>query len=366
IVFLPQGVYEESVVIQRPCVVQGRDTTIVSSRGPVIQVNAPNVTLRNLRVHLAGQPGVCIRTGAENTVLEEVELNGALEGFPEENPQWVLPSLVDVGAFAAGSRANRVALPLFAPAPLKLSHDLRGVELSTSALLPGLNRVVLTIRDIEDARTLYGVISAVRPGGVVRKIRLYGQARANAAPLELPPDYLGGRVAPFIATHGERRNLPSRALRIRLDPCVPKEFEMETFAFLLNQHGLTQRDEDLLFFNHRATNGIRLADSGEIFLNLDSLNPSVQQVTIVFSIYSERKERLFNQLKGYSLRIEGEAPDTFDCVLPLDDLKAVKTLIALDIYRRASTGEWRVFFRREEYPGGLMKLCERYGLDVRS
>lgn len=364
-VYLSQGVYEESVVIQRPCVIEGNGAVIVSNRSPVIQINAPNVTLRNVRVYLTGGQGVCIRTNSLNAALEGVELNGALAGFPEENPQWILPSFVDVGLFAAGSVTNRVAFPLNSPAQLKLSHALHGVELFANTLSPGLNKAVLTIRNIEDSRTLYGVISAVR-SGVVRKIRIYGQARANVAPLKLPPDYLRGQTAPFIAARGGRWDALSNILHIRLSPRVPKEFDVQTFAFLLNRHGLTQKDEDLIFFNCPTANGVRLEADNRISLNLDSISSSVQQVTIAFSIYNDRKEFLFHQLRGYSLLIHGSRPDEFNCALPLDNLEPVKTLIALDIYRGANPREWKLYFRGEAYSDGLEKLCQRYGLDVES
>lgn len=76
---LSPGEYEGPLVVERPCVVDGRGSTLWAKKGPVLVVSAPNVTIRNLRVEVTGNPEgreafTAIKTSDPNTKLENIEV----------------------------------------------------------------------------------------------------------------------------------------------------------------------------------------------------------------------------------------------------------------------------------------------------
>ena len=78
---LSPGEYEGPLLIDRPCVVDGQHSTIWANCGPVVIVDSPSVTLKNLRIEVTGSqekehPAVSLKLNHQGTKLENVEING--------------------------------------------------------------------------------------------------------------------------------------------------------------------------------------------------------------------------------------------------------------------------------------------------
>lgn len=374
VISLPEGIYHGPVVIRHSCTIHGNNTTIWADTEPVILIKSPGVSIRSLCVRLRGKMGICIQTGFQDTYLSEIDVNGALRGFPDETED-MLPALFSVGMLAAYPKTNQVAFPLKAPASLRLSCTMRGVRLSANELAQGLNKLVLTISNIEDSRTLYGPVIASRAeNAVIRRIYIFGEASSVAQPRELPEGYLSK-----VAARGVSLPIPAPSVHIRLDPPLPAEFDIEPFIFLLNDSRMVRGDLDLIFFrNPYAEQGgvfireseeqkntftrdgktYRTPDKGEICLNLDQMSSAIRRILICFSIYG-KAQGLFAHVRNRSLILEGK-PGVRYYEFPLGTLPAAQTILGLELYRQGE--KWQALFEGKKVE--LDQLCKRHGLDV--
>ena len=125
---LVPGEYEGPLRVDRPCVIDGGGATLWAPCGPVLKILVPGVTVKNLRVEVTEERAPCrtaIRCAAP-VQLEQVEVNGAVEGVPGESPDWDLPPLIALGAFAADA-VNVFSVPLQAAGPAELTCAIGGL-----------------------------------------------------------------------------------------------------------------------------------------------------------------------------------------------------------------------------------------------
>ena len=363
---LPKNFYRGPVSVNHPCVIDWNGSTLYSdcSDGrPAIQVNAERVTLRNLRVHVMKGCGQCIRTTDCDTRLYDVEINGSLAGFRDENPQYALPPVIYAGDFSASS-TNQIQLLLNAPADLQLFCNIHGIAFFPPSLRQGENSVVLNISGIEEYATVYGAIFAERRNNeraerVRTRIYLSGQAK------RMPP--LVAIQTCVTAVRGMHVPIPARQLRIRLHSPSLESCDVEPFVFLLNEKGLVRGDHDLIYYQYEKAENGGVVRNGreEIRLDLDKISQTdsaVQRIVIAFHIYNKTPGHLFEDMKDPALILSGGTPERDFYALPLNGAGNVKTLRALEIYLRG--GEWQTFFAGEGYHQSLKRLCESYGLQV--
>lgn len=378
---LPPGEHEGPLRIDRPCTVEGRDATLWAAHGPVLEICAPQVSIRGLRVEVT-EPGdqTAIRTDQADTVFEEVEVRGDTAGIPGEAGHWDLPPLVSLGVFAAEEQ-NSFALRITAPGTAALSCGIGGVRVSPR-LEAGEQTVVFETDGLRDNTILYGEL-VVRTK-VLRRLSVTGRARKDApvrreAP-SLPVRTVGSsvpapeaRLAPAVSgvpymKRGQRialRELDARGvLKAALEhQGFRRAMELDCYIFLLQKDQKVRGDRDLVFFrNTSSRNGaVRLSEGGEIALaDLDTVEPSVERLAVCWSIYGNEPERNFSQVREPVLRLF--AGEREICRLKLEHLSIEKTLVAVEVYRYK--GEWKLNFVGAGYQDGLRRLCESYGVEV--
>lgn len=387
---LSPGEYQGPLVVKRPCTIDGSHATLWADQGPVLVIDAPGVTVKDLRVevtgpHRHGAAGAAIQSTRPGTKLSGVEAAGTVLGVPGEAENWRLPTSVPLGEFAP-DRENAFAFELEAAGPADLVCRLRDVAVTPQRLAPGKNRVSVQAGPMRDNTILFGEI-LVRTA-VTRRIYLSGKCRQGAPvrraegllpveqpfsgpaepPLEaVPPSAPDGQVA--YITRGQR--IPADELRESVVKVAYEHqyagpsIDLDVYVFLLQENGKVRDDRDLIFFNNRepADRGVRLAPtSGKplVLAELARLDPSISRVAVCYSIYGDKPRENFSQVTGPLIRVFHDSGELYR--FPLLDLTTEKTVVALELYRYK--GQWKINFVGAGYRSGLRELCESYGLEV--
>lgn len=381
------GEYEGPLIITRSCVVDGGMATLWAAGGPVLTIDAPGVTIRNLRVEATGErPGTVIRSNYPDAVLSGVEINGDAAGFPAEATGWNLPSLISLGDFAAGE-TNTFSYDLDIPMDAQLQCSMKDIAVTPSALKRGHNRIMIRTGEIRENTILYGEL--IIKSTVSRRIYMLGKAKAGApihrdtAPVSDVPPVPGPlvRSAPpeIIApppaedtpvrtmVKGQRLpagELASRTVRIVCE-CKGKRrcVDVDGYVFLLQDNGKVGGDSDLIFFGNPAASGVSVgSSSGQplVTVQLDKLEDRISKVSVCFSVYGDDPSENFSLIDDPSVRVLAGEMDF--CRFPLSGIGAEKTVVAMEIYRYR--GEWRIHFVGSGYNSGLRRLCESFGVEI--
>lgn len=390
---LAPGEYQGPLCIDRPCVLDGSNATLWAADGPVLTIAADNVTVKNLRVELAGGDnaanGTALQVTAANAAgvsLENVDVKGAVCGWATEAENWNLPGVINLGSFAADTE-NTFTLEIEAAAAAQLECNLRDVRLAPLALLPGQNTITLTVDGLRNNTILYGEIMVRTAVG--RRIYITGKALAGApvhnegqpvtngpavslpvqmtAPVEmLSPNVDDSNVQQV--KRGQRlsiREWQEQALKIALEyQTDDAQLDIDGYCFLL-QGGRVRRDEDLIFFGNPEAEGGALKMSQVNERPLTLLEPAkvpadVERIAVCYSIYGDNPGQRFAAVKGATVRIFSQDKEIYR--FALDELHEEKTAVAVEIYRYK--GEWKMNFVGAGYRSGLRHLCESYGVNI--
>lgn len=387
---LSPGEYQGPLVVKRPCAIDGSHATLWADRGPVLVIEAPGVTVRNLRVEVtgplcAGAAGAAIQANRPGTRLEDVEAAGAVLGVSGEAEDWRLPTAIPLGEFAP-DHENAFAFALEAAGPAELSCRLRDVVVTPQRLVPGKNRVTVQAGPMRDNTILFGEL--VVHTAVARRIYLTGKCRQGAPvrraesllpveqpfsgpaspPLEaIPPAAPDGQVA--YITRGQRvaaEELREGVIKVAYEhQYAGPSIDLDVYVFLLQANGKVRGDQDLVFFSNQASpdGGVRLASAGGrplVLAELARLDPAVGRVAVCYSIYGDRPRENFSQVAGPLVRVFHGDRELYR--FPLEGLTMEKTVVALELYRYK--GQWKMNFVGSGYHSGLKALCESYGLEV--
>lgn len=187
-VTLVRDEYPGPVIINKPLVLEGRDSALWARTGPVITVTAPDVELRNLDVEITvahddpGEQGVALRLEnvAKRVQLENVRVRGRISGLGEEDGDWQLPALLDLGQFAPRA-LNELRFTLRVPTAVRLSSPVEGVSLSPAEVGAGQHLVTLQVRDVLPDSLIVGFVE-LRSEAIVRTIPLRGSAVTGVLP----------------------------------------------------------------------------------------------------------------------------------------------------------------------------------------
>ena len=386
------GEYEGPLVVRRPCEIDGKNTTLWASSGPVLVIDSPGVSVKGLRVELV-DPGatlqnrVAISNTYADTKLFDVEVNGNVEGIQGEDSSWALPTIIALGEFAA-EKENCFSYAIEAPCAAELICKIKDVKIAPAKLAPGRNVLEITTASMRDNSILYGEILVKTQ--VIRRIYILGTAK-KGAPEHKPVPPVSGTlpisqpvqidlpesvIAPSLKDDAQVMPL-SRGQRISVqdmqDALIKVVYEHENsspglvvdaYIFLLQENGKVRKDEDLIFF------GNLQSERGEIrvnetegppvaFIKLKDLPKNISRIVAAFSIY-EDSGLDFSDVDNPSVRVICNGKDRYR--FDLNDLSAEKTVVAVELYRYK--GDWKLNAVGRGYQNGLAKLCESYGVNV--
>ena len=143
------------------------------------------------------------------------------------------------------------------------------------------------------------------------------------------------------------------------------ELDIDPYVFLLDGNERSIGDGGLVFFgNVKSPDGAVTYDSedGHITVDPGRLAPGVKRVVLAYSVYSGDAHRNFSLVKDPILSLYSGGRE---CVsFPIDGLTNEITIVAMEMY--IYKGEWRISSVGSGYRDGLVKLCNRYGIEVSS
>ncbi len=166
--------YQGPVYVNQPLVIDGNNATIWSENSPALIIASQDVTVKNLRIVSAVEPGVqaanhpaLIVNSNDNVIFDNVELSGHAQGLLKGFGLWDLPFFIDLGNIACDTPFMAI-LRIIVPVPCSIVSGIAGLQLSKESLFPGLNEIVLHIEKMRPDILLWGCcwLSA---GGINRK-----------------------------------------------------------------------------------------------------------------------------------------------------------------------------------------------------
>lgn len=388
---LTSSEYEGPLVVDRSCVIDGCKSTLWANNGPVLVITAPNVTVKNLRIEVTGNPAdeqqrIAVKTSDPNTKLENVEVCGNVVGIPQESESWDLPGIISLGEFASNKK-NTFTIHIKAPADAKLDTSMKNIQVVPDHLTMGDNSLTFITDELRHNTILYGEIM-VRTG-VSRRIYVSGKAMKDSPVYEDLPAVNGPTVsmpvqvdppveiiAPNVPdavvkelSRGQRvsvKELNANQIKVIFEhKGAAPGMDIDSYCFALQGNGKVSCDEDLIFFGNTeaANQSIKsLSSEGKpiVFVDLDKVDASVQRIAVCYSIYGDDAGQNFSMISAPTIRIFGGDKEVFR--FEIKDLKEEKTVVATEIYRYK--GEWKMNFVGAGYRSGLKQLCESYGVDV--
>lgn len=389
---LTPGEYEGPLIVDRPCVIDGQQSTIWANSGPVVVVDSAAVTLRNLRIEVTdtqknGQAAVSLKLNHPNTKLENIEINGISEGVPEEAAGWNIPGVIALGDFAANLE-NSFTIEFDAPWAAEIVHNLKDVAIAPGKVKSGRNTLSITTSNLRDNTILFGEM--LIKTSVARRIYITGKAKAGAPqhtsispvsgellisdPLQInPPDEV---IAPLV--DDEQVKAVSKGQRLSLNQmqrqtikvvyshkAVKRPLTVDPYVFLLGKDRKVRSDDDLIFFGNEVSENkaVRVKTDNEnafAAIELSKIHENVDRIAVCMSIYDDASGTNFTCVEAPIIRVFSEDKEQYR--FPLDSLTQERTVVAVELYRYK--GEWKISFVGGGFKLGLDSLCREYGVEV--
>lgn len=387
------GEYEGPLTVDHPCTIDGGGSTLWSCVEPVLIINSPGVTVKNLRVEYTGKKDAGASPVAVNVLdpsakLINVEVNGEVRGLPGESELWRLPGVISLGTFAAG-KENTFSIDINAAAEGEIINEMKNIRLSAKSLFMGNNSIIFTTDELRDNTIIYGEIFIKTL--VLRRIYISGKAMKDApvhsaelhTPINAERNISSGRVkppreiiAPVVSDttvtrvrKGQRVSISEfhdKVIKIVYEhKAVKQALDIDGYIFLLQNNGKVKDDGGLVFFSNPETPNKSVAVASTdgrqlVTVEPDKLNEWVDKVVVCYSIYSEEEEKTFSLVEEPMIRVICGEQELYR--FELSGLNIEKTVVAVELYRYK--GEWKLNFIGAGYKSGLRQLCESYGVDV--
>lgn len=390
---LSPGEYEGPLVIDHSCVLDGQKSTLWANEGPVLIVDSPYVTLKNIRIEVTGrnedeQKQVSLKLNNKDTKLENVEINGVAEGLPEENGKWSIPGIIALGEFAA-NKENSFSIEVVAPRSAEIEHNMKDVVIEPLNIKSGRNVLNITTSSMKDNTILFGELLVKT--SVARRVYITGKAQIGApehisalpvpATINIssqiqidPPDEV---VAPIVSEDVQVK-IVSKGQRISLGQMQANPIKLvyshkstkcplsvDPYIFMLGKNGKVRSDSDLIFFGNEESENkdIRvMTDNDKAFATVElfKVSKDVEKIAVCMSIYEDHSGADFSCVQEPIIRVFSQDKEKFR--FALDSLKQEKTVVALEFYRYK--GEWKISFVGGGFAVGLESVCREYGVEV--
>lgn len=148
--------------------------------------------------------------------------------------------------------------------------------------------------------------------------------------------------------------------------------DLDLAAFMLNANGRVERvPDDVIFFNHKETRGIRLegdnrtgagdGDDERIDIDLDQIDPRIQKIVffiVIFDAYN--KKQTFGMINNSFVRLlDADDNEREICRYPLKERYGTDTAITVCSLNRTQRG-WEFEAIGEGTVGDLNNLLSRY------
>ncbi|MCM1382519.1 MAG: TerD family protein, partial [Muribaculaceae bacterium] len=412
VVNLPAGEFEGRFYVRKSCTVNGGGALLWNASGPVLVIEADNVSVNNLRAELTSDNAgeieyISVFCKGKNPRFSEVEVNGSVLGIADEEQYWGVPRILELGKLPAEQSASFTA-EIYVPVEAEIRSGIYGVTLSRDLLLKGYNSVTLTVGKIRAGSIIYGnifVTSAVT--GITRKIFVSGETGEGCVPKN-PALYFVDRESPYnyqnalakfdianlaagreaervFLTEEERSPKPAEVpvndnveiVSGRRIPLAPRNYRIEllcramrmkldvdAYLFMLNERGKVKDNSGMVFFRNTASpcGSVRYVVDGDraMFVDFRAIPADVSKMSLLFSIYGDKNWQQFSKI------IDGEI--SFLCEngvclrMKLEKNINCRTILACGFER--VDGVWELVPSGKGVAMELPDICRSYGVVV--
>ena len=153
-------------------------------------------------------------------------------------------------------------------------------------------------------------------------------------------------------------------------------FDLDAVAFLVNEAGKVRADQDFIFFNNLKSSdgsvehtGDNLTGDGDgddesIIVQLDHVPANIKSLFITVTIHdADIRRQNFGQVSNAFVRLvnheNGQEVLRFDLS---EDYSTETAMVFGEVYRHH--GDWKFRAIGQGYSGGLLSLCQQYGVNV--
>lgn len=417
-VTLPAGEFEGGFTIRKSCTVNGNGAMLWRGVGPALIVEAENVTLNDLKIELTNdsipeEQYVSVYCKNSSVNFNDVEVNGAVIGIPNEEQYWGIPRMLSLGTLAA-ERQESFSIEIYAPCEAELLCGIHDITLSRESLSQGFNTITLTVGKIRSGSIIYGNIYIKSAANVTRKIFVNGfiGSADDPSPVnyllysvdrEAPRRYMNmlaglnmSRIAAMPAPETEQVSIRLEDINeadediedfgaenveivsAKRIPLAPRQYRIElkytsartrldidAYVFMLNDMGRVYGNSGMIFFgnDHSECGGVRYLnapDKRAVFVDLRRIPQNINHMVMLFSIYGNDPTKLFDKLIGGEINILSE--DGVNMRLKLDSNLNCRTILALGFER--TEGIWELIPSGKAVGMTLTEICRSYGVTV--
>ncbi len=400
---LPAGEFEGPVRIDRGITLRGNNTTVWAKHGSVIEVAAPGVSIEGLRVEITeGSMTEAAISASCQCSAKDVEVLGEVSGFGGEDGQFEIPRTLSLGDMSAGEE-NTFRMTLDIPAAARLVSGVPVIRFQPENVPAGRSEVVITVSGSGSSALVYTEV--ILQSQFRRRIYITGRFSANAPAVRdrvifeaqpvnrgqaqirqentAPMSITAGRVNPTdvisnvgaaplpdepltVLKKGQRFPLGQYAaneISIFLTGHKNGSLDIDPYVFMLDENERSVGDGGLVFFGNNASSdgSVRYyPEDGHVSVNFSAVSERVKRISVVFSVYSGNSQKNFSMVKEprMSIYVQGKERMRFD----MEGLSGEVTVVAAEFY--IYKGEWRISAVGSGFRDGLVKLCNRYGIEV--
>ena len=213
--------YQEAIVLSKPIVINGNNSTICSLEGPVVTISSRDVVLKNLRVEVTGDnngensdQNMAILAQQPAKSLENVIVKGNVKGVVNEDGVWQYPDVLELRPVVPG-QTNYFEFTMTVPVSCALETDVEGLTIENAGLVAGENRVLLEVSDLRDDTILFGYIK-IRSTYLARLIGISGGSFGSTAkgvpdkhkPISLDPVKKAAKTASPVSDSKNKASRP--------------------------------------------------------------------------------------------------------------------------------------------------------------
>ncbi len=391
---LPSGEYEGPVYITKPLRLMGNNTTIWAKRGSIIEVTARNAVIENLRVELTeSDTAGCAITTVHPCEVKNVEVHGGVKGFGAEDAGPDIPRTIALGEFAADKK-NTFIMTVNVPSDTEIQSSIAAVSFSPKRLSAGANTVTITVSGITAQTFLYAEV--LLKSQFVRRMYISGRpvagidavtdkviytAQSYSQPIGSAPVFVEPAPVTDVITvdapapiydmpvfdmrKGQRISLyqyTGNICDIYFTCDKPENMDIDAYAFLLGNDEKVYGDKSFVFFGNNCSEKgeVIMHGDGHLEIDLEKADFRLNRIVVAYSIYAGNATKNFGQVRAPKLTVMsgGSERITYD----LYGLKEEITVVAVEIYLYKN--EWKISAVGSGIRDGMVKLCNRYGIEV--
>ena len=153
-----------------------------------------------------------------------------------------------------------------------------------------------------------------------------------------------------------------------------KEFDLDSSVFLLESSGKVTGPEGFVFYNNTTGGNGSVVHSGDnltgdgdgddevVHIDLSKVPSNIEKITFTVTIHdAENRGQNFGMVSNSFIRVFNESAELIRYDLG-EDFSIETALVVGELYRHG--GEWKFAAIGSGYQGGLVALCNDFGLQV--